>query len=121
MDTLLLDLTNWDLCVDAAGNWAVATAPYAIAQDVASACKTFQGEVYYDSTLGIFYFAKILGFNPPASLVAEALINAALTVPFVVPQPAPLVNFTSFVGRNLTGTLTFTDSITGNTSVVTLQ
>ena len=54
-DTLLLDLTNWDLVLDVNGNIAIARPPYALAQDAASAVKTFQGECYYDTTLGIPY------------------------------------------------------------------
>ena len=41
MNTLLLDLTNWDLLVDASGNIAVASDPYSVAQDVASAVRVF--------------------------------------------------------------------------------
>ena len=41
MNTLLLDQTAWDLVLDSAGNIALAAVPYARAQDVASAIKTF--------------------------------------------------------------------------------
>lgn len=120
MDTLLLDLTNWDFCIDANGNIAMASAPYAIAQDVASAQRTFQGEVYYDKVLGIPYFQNVLGHNPPASLLSEYMVNAALTVPDVVTTPAPVCTFQSFTNRGVTGQTTFTDSA-GNTQTVTLQ
>ena len=36
-NTLLLDRTVWDLLLDGSGNIAIATEPYATAQDVASA------------------------------------------------------------------------------------
>ena len=39
--TLLLDQTEWDLVLDASGNIALASPPYALAQDVASAVRTF--------------------------------------------------------------------------------
>ena len=39
--TLLLDPDTWDLTVDNNGNIAVAAPPYAVAQDVASAIRTF--------------------------------------------------------------------------------
>lgn len=81
MDTLLLDQEQWDCVVDANGNWAVATDPYAIAQDAASAIRTFKGEIYYDTTLGIPYFAQVLGKRPPAGLLKTQFVNAALTVP----------------------------------------
>lgn len=119
MDTLLLDLTNWDLVVDAAGNWAKASAPYAISQDVASAIKTFAGEVWYNSTKGIPYFAQILGQSPPVSLLQEFMVRAALTVPLVVDNPPPQCVITSFELRNVKGQVSFTDSA-GNTQTVSL-
>jgi hypothetical protein len=67
MDTLLLDVGLWDLTLDAYGNIAVAAAPYALAQDVASACRTVLGEVYYDDTLGVDYFGQSFGKTPPSS------------------------------------------------------
>lgn len=117
MNTLLLDLTNWDLCVDAFGNIAMATPPYAVAQDVASACKTFKGEVYYDTTLGVQY-RNILGQNPPASLLDEYMVQAALTVPDVATNPSPVSNITGFTNRGVTGIISFTD-IFGNAQTVT--
>lgn len=120
MNTLLLDLTNWDLCIDANGNIAMAAPPYAVAQDVACAQRTFLGEVYYNSLLGIPYFQNILGHNPPASLFSEYMVAAALTVPDVVSNPAPVCVFTAFNNRGVLGQTTFTDS-DGNTQTVTLQ
>ena len=120
MDTWLLDQSTWDLCVDAFGNWAMASAPYAIAQDVASAIRTFLGEVWYNNTLGIPYFTAILGELPPVGIFQAYMVQAALTVPFVVANPAPVCNITSFQQRNVTGQVTFTDSA-GNTQTVTLQ
>ena len=43
MNTLLLDTLRWDLCLDVHGNIAVASDPYSVAQDVASAIRTFSG------------------------------------------------------------------------------
>jgi len=84
VNTLLLDLTNWDLLSDANGNIAMASAPYSIAQDVASALRTFLGEVYYDVSIGISYWQSILGYLPPVALIKTQLISAALTVPGVI-------------------------------------
>lgn len=114
MNTLLLDVALWDLCCDASGNIAQCQAPYALAQDVASAIKTFLGEVYYDDTLGIDYKGKILGKTPPISLFQEYMTNAALTVPGV--KTAVCV-ISSFVGRTITGQVQFTDT-SGNTQSV---
>ena len=113
MQTIALDV-NWDLFVDAAGNIAVATEPYAIAQDAASAVKTFIGEVYYNTTLGIPYFADILGHMPPLEFMREQFIAAALTVPGAV---SAKVYFTSISGRVVTGQLQITDNSGVTTSV----
>jgi hypothetical protein len=72
------------LTIDASANIAVATEPYAVAQDVASACRTFLGEPWYSKNLGIPYFQQILGKLPPASLVKALEEATALTVPGVV-------------------------------------
>jgi hypothetical protein len=111
-NTLLLDQTLWDLCVDAAGNIAVASEPYSLAQDAASAIRCFQGEVWYDTTQGIPYLTQILGFYPPLSLVKSYFQAAALTVPGVV---SATVFITSLIGRELTGQVQITDS-NGNVS-----
>ena len=83
MRTLLLDTQTWDLVLDAFGNIAVAAEPYAIAQDVASAIRLFNGELYYDTSKGVRYFEDILGHAPPLPLLKGELTNAALTVPLV--------------------------------------
>lgn len=116
MQTLLLDLTNCDLVVDSAGNIAVASAPYAIAQDVASACKLFLGELWYDTSKGIPYFEKVLGQLPSIDQLKEYLVSAALTVPGVVSATCIIQ---SFADRQVTGQIQFTDS-TGNTGTVSL-
>lgn len=108
MDTLLLDVETWDLMVDVSGNIASAKAPYAQAQDAASALKTFQGEVYFDTTLGVPYFAEILGHLPPLSLVRTLFVNAALAVPGTVSAQC---FFSSFTGRVLGGQVQITDAL----------
>ena len=84
MNTLLLDVGLWDLTLDADGNIAVAAEPYALAQDVASACRTVLGEVYYNVSLGVDYFGQLFGKTPPAAIFQEQFVAAALTVPDVV-------------------------------------
>lgn len=98
--TLLLDRAAWDLVVDARGNIAVATEPYALAQDAASAIKTFLGECYWNTTVGVPYLSQILGYNVPLPLLKQALIDAALTVPGVV---SAQVFVSSVEGRTVTG------------------
>lgn len=81
MNTLLLDRTTWDLCLDAHGNIALASNPYSIAQDAASAMRLFEGELYYDTSKGVPYFQTILGHHPPLGVLKAALRTAALSVP----------------------------------------
>jgi hypothetical protein len=92
--TLLLDTVTWDLTLDTSGNIAVAVEPYALAQDAASAIKLFSGELYYDTTQGVPYFSRILGQQPPMSLVKHYLNSAAMTVPGVASAQTYLVSWT---------------------------
>jgi hypothetical protein len=114
MDTLLLNLTGWDLCLDASGNIAMASQPYSISQDVASAVRLFLGELYYDTTQGIPYFNNILGGTPPMSLVKTQVEQAALTVPNVVSAQCLIAGL---VNRVLTGQVQVVDT-EGTTTVV---
>lgn len=113
--TLLLDTKTWDLCIDAHGNIAVASEPYAQAQDAASAIKTFQGEVYYDTATGIPYYEQVLGYLPPASLLKSKFVSAAMEVPGVV---AARCFFTGFTDRRLSGQVQIADQ-TGKISAAT--
>jgi len=106
MNTLLLALNDWDLVLDINGNIAMATNPYAIAQDVASAVKTFLGELYYDTSQGVPYFQNILGQRPPLRLVKSQIEKAALTVPEVV---SARCLFASFGDRALVGQIQVID------------
>lgn len=84
MNTLLLNPNTWDLLLDSSGDIALASNPYSIAQDVASAAKLFSGELFYDQSKGIPYFQDILSHNPSAGFLAAQYDAAALTVPEVV-------------------------------------
>jgi len=106
MDTLLLDTALWDVCLDASGNIAVASNPYAVAQDVASAIKLFAGELYYDGTKGVPYFEQVLGKNPSASFIQAKLVEAALTVPDVVEARCVGLKLSN---RGLSGTVEIID------------
>ena len=107
MNTLLLAQDTWDLVLDASGNIALAKAPYALAQDVASAIRLFQGELYFNTAPGIPYLTDVLGQLPPLALVRGYLERAALTVPGVVSATAVLFALTD---RLLTGQVQFTDT-----------
>jgi hypothetical protein len=115
--TLLLDRTLWDLCLTTEGNIAVASEPYAIAQDVASAVRLFDSELWYDTDKGVPYFSEILGHQPPLSLMKAEFIKAALTVPLVASVKVFVSNTAE---REVTGQIQITDTsqrtvvVTGN-------
>lgn len=107
MQTQLLDTLRWDVILDADGNVAVASDPYSVAQDVASACRTFLSEVYYDTTLGVPYLGQILGQEPSLAFVKAQLELAAAKVPGC---SNPVAYITGLVGRQLSGQIQFADS-----------
>lgn len=127
MKTILLDVSTWDYTVDAAGNWALASEPYALAQDVSSACRLIQGELWYDTTQGIPYLnlngspdnnSNVLGQSPSIAVVQEYLVRAALTVPGVV-SATVVIESVDAATRRVVGQVQFTDT-SGNTGTVTL-
>ena len=99
MASLALDRTAWDLVLDVKGDIAVATGPYACAQDVATAIRLQLGELWYDTTKGIPYYSQILGHFPTLQLLKAQFVRAALTVPEV----ASAVVFLYRVGREIRG------------------
>lgn len=100
MNTMLLDRSAWDLCLDAQGNMAMASDPYSIAQDAASAIRLFKGELWYDKTKGVPYFEKVLGQFPSVSFMKAKFIGAALSVPQVASAQCFLKDL---IERRLTG------------------
>ena len=116
MKTLLLDRSQWDLVKGLDGSIAVASDPYSIIQDAASAARTFRGEVWYDVSLGVPFFEEILG-HQPALEVVRALIVAEVEA---VPGVASATLFVRGVkGRTLTGQIQVTTT-TGQKLVATL-
>lgn len=108
--TILLDRTTWDCVLDADGNIAVADEPYSLAQDAASAIKTFLGECYWDTSIGVPYMQAIFGKNPPLALLKEQLVAAALTVPGVASAKCFI---TSLSNRAVAGQVQVTSQATG--------
>lgn len=117
-NTLFLDVAEWDLVADASGNIAMAGPPYSIVQDVASACRVFLGEVYYDTTIGVPYLGQIvngqpgsqsqqqiLGRTPALNFLQGALAAAALTVPWVASAVAVI---SGFIDREVEGQVQIT-------------
>lgn len=107
-NTLLLDRSVWDLVIDSNGDIAMASPPYALAQDVGSAIKLFLGELWYDTSKGIPYFDEVLGHMPPLSLLTGYIENAALTVPGVVSAKCII---TTLDNRAVTGEIRFIDEL----------
>lgn len=106
---MYLDPVQWDLVLDTNGNIAIASDPYSQAQDAASAMRTFDGEVFYDTTLGVPYFPNILGALPPITYLKAQFVAAALTVPGVT---GAVVFFSSFINRILGGQVQITTTET---------
>lgn len=116
--TLLLDTQSWDLILDINGNIAIASEPYSLAQDAASAIKTFKGEVFYDTTVGIPYFGSILGKPALLSLLKSLMVAAAESVTDVASAQCVISNVAQ---RAVTGQVQITSgnsSTLGQTSVV---
>lgn len=123
MDTLALT-DDWDLDVDAYGNWATvgdstpatSTGPgMRLAQDVATRCLSWRGEVYYDAGQGIRY-ELILGQAPNMALLQSTFASEALKVPGCA-QAIPNFTFTAGKSRNVSGALTVAD-VAGNAGEV---
>lgn len=124
MKTWLLDTITWDICLDANGNWAIAEPPYALAQDVASAVRTFLGEVWFDDTLGIDWFGQFLGHTPQLTVLQEAIVNAALgavpqTADVYVKSAVCVIQSFDPATREVVGQVQFIDS-NGNSGAVAL-
>ena len=113
LPTLLLDQGSWDLCLDANGSIAVASPPYSTAQSVSSAIRTFLGECYYDTSLGVPY-RNVLGKNPPLTYLIAQIEAAALSVAGVV---SAVCTIQTVKNRAITGQCVITDS-DGNTQTV---
>lgn len=107
MQTLLLDPVAWDLVADLDANIAVASNPYSLAQDAASAIRLFQAELWYDTTRGVPYWSQILGYAPPLALLKAYMVAAALTVPGIVSAQCFI---STFIGRKVTGQVQVVDA-----------
>ena len=125
MDTLALNPQNWDITTDALGNWATfgdatpssdQTGPgMRLAQDVATRCLAWLGEVYYDTTQGIRY-EQIMGQTPNLALLQNSFNQEGLKVPGCQTALADF-SFTNGRVRQLTGTLTVSDTNANTGSV----
>lgn len=114
--TLPLSTPGWDLTLDAGGNLSLTDVDSSIAQDVASAVRTFLGECWYDTALGLPYFEAILGRRPPQSLVVSKIREAAFTVAEVASVTVATLRM---VDRVLAGTVVVTTTFNSTPITVT--
>ena len=117
LNTLLLDSTTWDLVVDATGNIALATPPYATAQNVACAIRVFKGECWYNTALGLPYLGSILGHAQSSALFRADVEQTARTIEGVASATCLLTAISP--QRRLSGMVELTTT-NGATSVVSL-
>lgn len=121
MDTIALDFTTWDMTVDVYGNIATfgdatGTPGLRMAQDVATQCLAFRGELYYDTTQGVRY-DQILGLIPNMVFISSEYQTQAALVPDVQ-TIVPALTFDRQL-RQLQGTIYVSDA-TGTAGVVNL-
>ena len=108
MNTLFLLPTTWDLCLDANGNIAIGTQEYQQAQDIATSCRVFLGDDYYNKNDGIPYLESIMGqSNYPLALYQRNLNDRSLLVEGV---ETVSITFDQLQDRVLSGTIVFTNS-----------
>lgn len=107
MRTLFLMPATWDLTLDSSGNIAVATEEYQQAQDIATSCRVFYGDDFYNKTDGIPYVESILGQSKfPLALYQQNLHDRSMLVPEIVSVE---VRLNTLQDRVLTGSIIFTN------------
>lgn len=113
MNTLFLLPNTWDLCLDVDGNIAIATDLYQQAQDIATSCRVFLHDDYYNQNDGIPYLEEIMGKSSyPISLYQKNLFERSMLVDGVVSVDVKLEHLKD---RVLEGAIIFTneDNIQG--------
>lgn len=111
----LLLTDQWDITLDDTGSMAITANPYAVAQDVACACSTFLGEAWYDTTLGIPYYERILGHWPGTQLINTKMTTEAKKLPYV--QAAFCTTTVGKADRLASGVMTITDTNNVQTTI----
>lgn len=115
--SLPLNLDTWDLELDAFGNMSLQQDVPSIAQDVACALRTFEGECRYNQQLGMPYFQSILWQLPPGSLVVAAIQAQAATINLVTATAVPSLQFDPGT-RKLTGLALVTTTLSSTNLAV---
>lgn len=107
MKTIFLLPTTWDITLDSAGNLAVATDEYQQAQDIASSCRVFYGDDFYNKNDGIPYLESILGKSSyPIALYQRNLHDRSMLVNGIVSAEVQLQRLDN---RVLSGSIIFTN------------
>ena len=107
MKTIFLLPTTWDITLDSAGNLAVATEEYQQAQDIASSCRVFYGDDFYNKNDGIPYLESILGKSSyPIALYQRNLHDRSMLVNGIVSAEVQLQRLDN---RVLSGSIIFTN------------
>lgn len=104
---------TWDLALDSSGSIASCVAPYELAQSAACAARTFAGELFYQTNIGVPYWTQVLGHDPSPSLFAALIEKEVLRDPLLV---AANVVITQITDRTLTGQIFVTDQVGNVTS-----
>jgi len=108
MKTIFLLPKTWDLAKDTQGNIAIATEEYQQAQDIASSCRVFLGDDYYNKNDGIPYLQSIMGKSGyPISLYQRHLHERSLLVKDVV---SVKINLQPIDNRVVKGNIDFTNT-----------
>lgn len=101
--SLTLD-AQWDLTLDSGGGLATVTGDYAVAQNVANACRLFTEDAFYNPERGIPHFLADLGVKFNESVARAELQSAALSVEGVTEARAVNLSVDTQAGkRELTG------------------
>jgi hypothetical protein len=116
--TIFLDASSWDLVLDSAGNIAVAAAPYALAQDAASAIQTYAGSASGTTSIGVPYLTQVFGRRRRSPALKALFVDAALTVPGVA-AAACFIAVAS--NRRITGQVQVTARGTGRVAAATFE
>jgi len=115
MNTLLLT-SDWDLAITPNGDLAIATGNYAIAQDVCAACKTWRGEQWYNTALGVPYLQNIFAKRPTVNTVKTLISTEAMRVPGVATATIYLTAIEP--NRNVGGQIQITYTANDITAVI---
>lgn len=104
--TLFLLPDTWDLTLDSNNNIAIATDEYQQAQDIATSCRVFLADDYYNKQDGIPYHEIIGNSGYPLSLYQRNLYDRAKLVEGIVTVD---IKLDALRDRVLSGAIMFTN------------